>query len=144
MKTKHNFDKDEEIQISSLKSRLTHLSMKRKNEFDKDEKMIINSAKSKLSHARNLFKPTKMKDIIESRNGLNVLIKHKGINEDSRIFCDKIEYMHDRKGKIFDHHLMFWLKDELVFKIWLPNESKDKQFKDINEALKNCGIRVIK
>lgn len=120
------------------------MERKRKHNFGKDEEIVIGSLKSKLKYTRRLFKPTKMKDLIESKNGLNVLIKHKGIVEDSRIFCDTIEYMHDRKGKIFDHHLMFWAKDELVFKIWLPNEAKDRTFKNINEALKSCGIRVIK
>lgn len=37
----------------------------------------------------------------------DALIKHKSISENSRIFCDKIEYIHDRKGDFFDHHLMF-------------------------------------
>jgi len=74
-------------------------------------------------------------------------IKHKGIDEPSAIFCTKIEYMHDinKKDKdfgfVFDHHLMFWNKDLLVFKVWLPNGEKDKEFKDVFEAMDSCGIK---
>ncbi len=75
--------------------------------------------------------------IIENRKGLDTWISHKGTSEKSRIFCDKIEYIHDRKGRIFDHHLMFWNNNKLVFKVWLKS---DKEFKNIKEALKSVGI----
>lgn len=85
-----------------------------------------------------------MKDLIEDKNGLNVLVEQKNIECKSRIFCDKIEYMHNR-GKfmnrpIFDHHLMFWFGKDLVFKVWLL---QNKEYKDINEALKDVGIMII-
>ena len=83
-----------------------------------------------------------MKDKIENKEGLGVLVEQKGANEKSQIFCDKIEYIHNKDGPIFDHHLMFWNNGKLVFKIWLPNEEKDREFKDIYEALKNVGISV--
>jgi hypothetical protein len=78
------------------------------------------------------------------------LIKHKGQqkHDPSIIFCDRIEYWHDRGedayfGKTFDHHLMFWKGKELIFKVYLPNEQKHKDFKDIFEALKSCGIKCL-
>ncbi len=83
-----------------------------------------------------------MIDVIKSKEGLNVLIDHKGVTQRSRIFCDKIEYIHDRNNNVFDHHLMFWNKGGLIFKVWLPNEKKDKEFKDIYEALRSVGISV--
>jgi hypothetical protein len=70
----------------------------------------------------------------------DALIKHKNISEKSRIFCDKIEYIHNRKEDFFDHHLMFYLNGRLVFKIWLPNSPKDKIYKNIKESLKSVGV----
>lgn len=81
-----------------------------------------------------------MKDVIK---GKTAVIKHKNTSEGSRIFCDEIEYMHDRKGNIFDHHLMFWLEGKLVFKVWLRNRPEDKEYEDVYEALKDVGIKVI-
>lgn len=81
---------------------------------------------------------------IKSKDGLNVLIEHKGVQENSRIFCDGIDYIKDRNENIFDHHLMFWLNGKLVFKVWLPNNPKDKEFKDIYEAMESVGINVLK
>lgn len=92
-----------------------------------------------------------MKDKIENKEGLNVVLKHKGVSENSRIFCDKIEYLHERGNReylkgdcmpFFDHHLMFYNKKDLIFKVWLPNGDKDKEFKDIYEAIKSVGIKV--
>ena len=84
-----------------------------------------------------------MKDMIRKKRLLNVLIRHKNTEERSRIFCDWIEYVHSKgnfMGKpIFDHHLMFWSKGELVFKVWLK---QDKRYKNINEALEDVGIEV--
>ena len=40
--------------------------------------------------------------------------------------------------KYYDNHLMFYLKEDLIFKIWLK---KDKD-KDINEAIKDVDILV--
>ncbi len=84
------------------------------------------------------------RDIIENKDGLNCWIKHKGVSEKSRIFCDKIEYMHNRDAEedTFDHHLMFYLNGELVFKVWLKNKSGDIPFNDIDEALDSVDILV--
>lgn len=89
-----------------------------------------------------------MKDIIKDKHGLTVWLEHKkGTVQDSLINCDRIEYMHDRgtfKGRpVFDHHLMFYNEGNLLFKVWLPNNVNNKEFKDINEALKSVGIKVI-
>lgn len=88
-----------------------------------------------------VLKPRIGNDLIEAEF-LNCQIKHKGIGEPSRIFCDKIEYIHDKYKGMFDHHLMFWFKGNLVFKGWLPNESKDKEFGNIFEAMKSVGIKA--
>jgi len=88
-----------------------------------------------------------MKDEIKKKHGLNVLIKHKGVQEKSMIFCDRIKYMHDRgtfRGEnTFDHHLMFYNKGKLVFKVWLKNREKDKEFKDIEKAMESVDIFLI-
>ena len=70
----------------------------------------------------------------------DAVIWHKGVSEASRIFCDEIEYLHSKVKDRFDHHLMFYYKGRLVFKVWLPNEPEDKKFKDIDEALKSVRI----
>ena len=75
-------------------------------------------------------------------------LKHKGTIESSLIFCDKIEYLHDKSEEdrfgdiIFDHHLMFYNKKKLIFKVYLPNEKNDKEFSDVFEALESVGIKV--
>lgn len=85
-----------------------------------------------------------MKNIIENKGGLNVLIEQKNTECKSQIFCNKVEYMQDRgkfRGKpIFDHHLMFWDKKKLVFKIWLK---QNKEYKGIKEALKDVGVMIL-
>ena len=93
------------------------------------------------------------KDRIYNKDGLNVLIKHKGVNEPSRIFCDEIVYIHNRgifqepiskiKCKIFDHHLMFWKNRKLIFKVWLRNNPRNKEYHNINLALKDIGVMII-
>lgn len=84
-----------------------------------------------------------MKDTIRNNRLLNALIRHRNTEERSRIFCDWIEYVHDRRkfmGRpMFDHHLMFWSKGELVFKVWLRH---GKKYRDINDALEDVGIEV--
>jgi len=91
-------------------------------------------------------KPLITKDEIEA-DLIICKIKHKGIGEPSAIFCDKIEYLHniskDNKlfGFVFDHHLMFWKRGDLVFKVWLPNSRKNKEFKDVFEAMESVGIK---
>lgn len=86
-----------------------------------------------------------MKDVIKAEGAF---VEHKNTSERSRIFCDEIGYMHDRKkfggNTIFDHHLMFWLKGKLVFKVWLRNNPEDKEYKNIYKALEHVGIKVIK
>ena len=71
----------------------------------------------------------------------DALIPTNNTEEDSRIFCDEIEYIADKTKIEFDHHLMFRQGKKLVFKIWLPNCQEDKPFKDINAALKSVGIK---
>ncbi len=91
----------------------------------------------------------KMKDSIKAKIGrhLNVTIKHKGVTENSRIFCDEIIYLHNKgtfQGSLtFDHHLLFWKKRELVFKVWLNNKLSDKEFKNIQQAMGSVGIKVL-
>ena len=81
------------------------------------------------------------KDLVEVE-GMIVVVKQKNTTEPSYIFCDKTEYMHDKVKDIFDHHIMINKKGDLIFKAWLPNEPKDKEFKDIHEALKSVGMQI--
>src|SRR3989339_144178 len=74
-----------------------------------------------------------------------VKVKQPNTEQQSYLWCDKIEYVHDHdqfpRG-YFDHHLMIWKNRDLVFKVWLPNEDNDKEFKDVHEALKSVGMEV--
>ena len=67
-------------------------------------------------------------------------IKQKNTEQPSYLFCDRVEYLHNKQKDFFDHHLMVYNKGNLIFKVWLPNNRGDKEFKNINEALKSVGI----
>ncbi|MBS3099290.1 hypothetical protein J4462_03700 [Candidatus Pacearchaeota archaeon] len=84
----------------------------------------------------------KNKDVIEGE--FDVLIKQKNTEEKSRLFnCDKIEYLHSKQGDFFDHHIMIYRGKKLIFKVWLPNSAKDKEFKSLKEALESVDIELI-
>ena len=60
----------------------------------------------------------------------DVLIKQKNTQEPSRLFnCTKVE--------LVGNEIMVYKKKELVFKVWLK-----KDYKDIEEALKDVGIEI--
>lgn len=87
------------------------------------------------------------KDIIETRKSddfIIVKIKQPNTEQPSFLFCDKIEYLHnrDRNKSFFDHHLMIYRGDKLIFKVWLPNLTRDKEFNDVREALKSVGMEI--
>jgi len=71
-----------------------------------------------------------------------VWIKGKNTEQDNLIVADSVEYIHNKKGDFFDHHLMFYWKKHLAFKVWLRNKPTDKPYKNIQEALKDVGIRI--
>lgn len=81
------------------------------------------------------------KDLVEVKE-MMIVVKQKNTMEPSLIFCDKVEYMHDKVKDIFDHHIMIYKDDNLIFKIWLPNETKDKEFRDVHQALKSVGMEI--
>lgn len=89
------------------------------------------------------------KDIIEcNANGhLIIRIKQKNTEQSSYLFCTKIHYLHHRDkdrmfGKTFDHHLMIYYGKNLIFKVWLPNSEKDKEFRNLKEAIKSVGMEL--
>jgi hypothetical protein len=89
------------------------------------------------------------KDIIECKNpdGFIIRIKQKNTEQPSYLFCTKVHYMHDRGedemfGKTFDHHLMIYQDKKLIFKVWLPNSEKDKEFSNAKKALESVGMEV--
>lgn len=89
---------------------------------------------------KNKLKITK--DKIEG--DILVAIKHsENTKQLSYLFCDIIEYMHDRDGEYFDHHLMFYKNKKLIFKVWLRNNPEDKKYKNIKEAMKDVGVLVV-
>ncbi|MEK6860280.1 MAG: hypothetical protein AABX54_05705 [Nanoarchaeota archaeon] len=91
--------------------------------------------KNKIVNEKNLVKA----------EGMIVNLKQKHTTEPSYLFCDKVWYMHDKDPndkEFFDHHLMFYNKGDLIFKIWLPNKNKDKEFRDIHEVLKSVGMQI--
>lgn len=98
----------------------------------------------------NPYVVIRTKDKIVGPSFLDAHIEMPNTEEPSRIFCDRIEYWHNRNENdkifddfIFDHHLMFWQGEQLVFKVWLPNGKRDKEFNNIDEALASVGIKVI-
>lgn len=83
------------------------------------------------------------KNTIDSAN-CDCFIKQKGTNgQPSRIFCERIEYLHKKKKDSFHHHLFFYNHGLLVFKVWLSNRSEDMEFKDIFEALESVKIKCL-
>ncbi|HJX50794.1 hypothetical protein A3K73_05070 [Candidatus Pacearchaeota archaeon RBG_13_36_9] len=85
-----------------------------------------------------------MKDIIKNNSPVSLKIKNEYLIEPCFINCNRIEYIHNKQGDFFDHHLMFYLKDQLVFKMWLPNNPEDNPFKNIDKALDRVGVKLIK
>ena len=89
----------------------------------------------------------KDKDVLEGK--FDILISQKNTEQTNRLFnCTRIEYWHDRDfhkkfGKTFDHHLMFYNGKKLIFKVWLKNSQKDKEFKNVKEALESVGMKII-
>ena len=84
-------------------------------------------------------------DIIETRKSedrIIISIKQSNTEQESYLFCDKIEYMHDRDNNFFDHHLMIYLGEKLIFKVWLPNGADSKEFRGVKEALKSVKMEV--
>lgn len=80
---------------------------------------------------------------IIDKESFYVKIKHsENIEQESYLWCNRIEYIADKDGEYFDHHLMFYLGKMLVFKIWLRNEPDDKPYKNIKEALRDVNIMV--
>ena len=77
--------------------------------------------------------------------GIIVCVMHSEKTEQpSYLWCDRIEYMADKEGEFFDHHLMFYIDKKLVFKVWLRNNSEDKKYKDVKEAMESAGLEVLK
>lgn len=87
-------------------------------------------------------KPQIEKDSIES-DFCDCILKPRGVQKSSRIYCNRIEYVHERDKEYFSHYLMFYQGSTLVFRVWLPNNKKDKEFKDIFDALKKSGIKCL-
>jgi len=80
----------------------------------------------------------KMKNKIESKKPMTIWISGYDKNkfeEPFLIIADKVEFN--------GNELHFSLHKELIFKVWLKlNEYK--KYKNINEALKDVGINIIK
>jgi hypothetical protein len=81
---------------------------------------------------------------MEKKEGnLIAMLNHSLITEQpSYLFCDRIEYIYERKQNTFNHHLMFYKKQELIFKIWLPNKKEDRPYSCIGDALSSLDIRL--
>ena len=45
------------------------------------------------------------------------------------------------KVELTNNHLMFYLKEVIIFKVWLK-EGRWESYKDIKEALKDSGIKL--
>ncbi|MFH1328768.1 MAG: hypothetical protein ABIH76_08025, partial [Candidatus Bathyarchaeota archaeon] len=73
--------------------------------------------------------------------GLIARIQLKNTKYQTRIFCDKIEYVHKREKIMnwnnFSHQLKFWQEDNLFFQI---NLKRTKRYKSIEEAMEDVGI----
>ena len=75
---------------------------------------------------------------------MHVLVEQKNTNENSVIFCDRIEYIHDKHNNFFDHHLMFYKKDKLIFKVWLKNDENDLEYENMTKAMSDVGMSILK
>ena len=87
-----------------------------------------------------------MKNKIQSKNPMHFWISgydKKKFEEAHLLRANMVEYIADKNGDCFDHHLMFYLKKELVFKVWLKNKPEDKKYKNIREVLKDVGINLL-
>lgn len=79
-----------------------------------------------------------MKNLIQSKEPMTIWI----MGYDKKLFEESF-LLRATKVEFVENHLMFYLKKELIFKVWLKlNEYK--KYKDINEAMKEAGIRVLK
>lgn len=75
----------------------------------------------------------KTKDIISDKEPLTIWV-----DNDENLF-DSPHLVRANKIEYINNHLMFYLKKELIFKVWLPKENYD----GILEALKDVKIRVM-
>ena len=82
------------------------------------------------------------KDLLELKDGFTIWLDcdRKKFMQSHLIRADRIEYISNKQGEFFDHHLMFYFKEILIFKVWLPNKGKNKPFKNIVEALNKSGF----
>jgi hypothetical protein len=69
-------------------------------------------------------------------------IIHKNTKEPSIIFADRVEYIANKQGNFFDHHLMFYLGKKLVFKVYLFHNKEAKPYKSIQDACDDVGISI--
>ena len=86
-------------------------------------------------------------DIIKCKprnNFIIVKVNQKNTEQLSYLFCTKIHYLHDKAKGCFDHHLIIYNKDRLIFKVWLPNSEKDSEFNNVEQALESVGMVVQK
>ena len=88
-------------------------------------------------------------DVIKANslsNSLIIGINQENTEQPSYLFCTKVQYLHERSKKLsttfFDHHIMIYYGKNLIFKVWLPNEDDDPEFKDVKEALASVGMEV--
>ena len=71
-------------------------------------------------------------EYLESKEPMHFLVSYYDkdkFEEPHLLRADKVE--------LVENHLMFYLKKELVFKVWLK-----KDYKDVKEALKDVGISL--
>lgn len=78
-----------------------------------------------------------MKTKIQSKSPMTIWI----MGYDKKLFEEPFLVMAN-KVEFVGNHLMFYLKKELVFKIWLKLDEY-KKYKNINEALKDVKINII-
>jgi hypothetical protein len=118
-------------------------SNKTKKEIDETIDILLREGSiyiPRRGYVQIVKRPIITKNLIESEL-MDCQIEHKGSVEPSKILCDRIEYVHERgKDMSFEHYLKFYKRGEPIFKILLPNDSKDKEFENINEALESCGV----
>ena len=71
-----------------------------------------------------------MKDKIKSKEPLHFWVRGYNVQQPHLLRADEVEFI--------NNHLMFRLKGELMFKVWL----RRTDYKNVKEALQDVGIEM--
>lgn len=76
-----------------------------------------------------------MKNIIQSKEPMTIWV----CGYDKKLFEEPF-LLRATKMEFVGNHLMFYLKKELIFKVWIKSDKYEK-YKDIDEAMKEAELK---